>query len=181
MRTRSRWWLLAALPLLAWAGLRPTRQVAPPTPGDWSGRCVGVTDGDTLKVLHDGREEKLRLWGIDAPELHQAFGVQSKKLASSLAFGETLTVRVHDTDRYGRTVAEVVRGDGRNVNQAMVAGGLAWWYQRYAPEERVLEQLEREARAARRGLWADPSPEAPWEFRQRQRARSHTDGRRSSR
>jgi len=65
----------------------------------------------------------------------------------------------------------VILPDGRNLNQELVRAGLAWWYRQYARGDGALERLEDEARAARRGLWADRDPVAPWEFRSRQRGR----------
>ena len=55
--------------------------------------------------------------------------------------------------------------DGRVLNQELVKAGFAWWYRRYAPDDETLVQLEREAREAKRGLWADPDPLPPWEWR----------------
>jgi endonuclease YncB( thermonuclease family) len=74
-------------------------------------------------------------------------------------------VKVRDTDRYKRTVAEIILPDGHNLNREIVHAGFAWWYQQYARRETVLRDLENEARAARRGLWADPQPVPPWEWR----------------
>ena len=66
---------------------------------------------------------------------------------------------------YGRSVGEVLLSDGRSLNQALVRAGLAWWYRQYAPHDTTLAQLEAEARAARRGLWADAAPVPPWAWR----------------
>jgi hypothetical protein len=74
-------------------------------------------------------------------------------------------VKVRDIDRYRRTVAEIILPDGRNLNQEIVRAGLAWWYERYARRETVLQDLEQEARDAKRGLWSEPKPVAPWEWR----------------
>jgi endonuclease YncB( thermonuclease family) len=126
---------------------------------------VGVTDGDTITVLRDGRHEALRLHGIDAPEKRQAFGERAKQFTSDLVFGKTVVVRVGGRDRYGRTIADVFLRDGRSVNQEVVRAGYAWQYRRYSGDQR-LAVLEAEARAAFRGLWADPNPEPPWEWRQ---------------
>jgi endonuclease YncB( thermonuclease family) len=98
---------------------------------DFSGRVVGVSDGDTLTVLTaDKRQVKVRLHGIDAPESGQDFGNRAKQLASSLAIGKNVTVRVRDTDRYGRPVADVILPDSRMLNREMVREGMAWWYRR---------------------------------------------------
>jgi endonuclease YncB( thermonuclease family) len=133
---------------------------------DFSGRVVGVSDGDTITVMHDGQGEKIRLYGIDAPEKGQAFGNRVKQFVSTLAFGKEVKVEVKDRDRYGRTVADVILPDGRNLHD-IVKAGFVWWYRRYAPKDKELESLESEARATRRGLWADPHPVPPWEWRKR--------------
>jgi micrococcal nuclease len=73
----------------------------------WSGKVVGVTDGDTITVLHAGRGEKIRLYGIDCPEKGQAFGTKAKQATSTLVFGKVVEVALLDVDRYGRTVAFV--------------------------------------------------------------------------
>lgn len=131
----------------------------------WNGSVVGVFDGDTLDVLHNRHAERIRLYGVDCPEKGQAFGKAAKLMTSALAFGRTVTVKPHDTDRYKRVVAEVFLPDGTNLNHSLVKEGWCWWYRKYAPEDTVLEALEREAREAKRGLWVDPQPVPPWEWR----------------
>src|SRR5690348_692614 len=81
--------------------------------GDFSGRVVGVTDGDTIKVLHNGKAEKIRLYGIDCPEKGQPFGTRAKQFTLATVFEKEVTVQVKDTDKYGRTVADVMLPDGR--------------------------------------------------------------------
>lgn len=130
---------------------------------------VAVTDGDSLRVLRDGREERIRLHGVDAPERAQPYSSRAKQLASSLVFGKVVQVQVLEADRYGRTVARVLLPDGRDLGHELVREGLAWWYRQYAADDEVLRALEDEARRARRGLWADRSPQPPWEFRRQRR------------
>ena len=130
-------------------------------------RVVGVSDGDTIKVIQSGKEVRVRLAGIDCPEKKQPYGKRAKQFTSDLAFGQDVTIIEKDIDRYGRIVADVMLPDGRNLNHELVRVGLAWWYQRYAPDDETLKALEEEARAARLGLWADPDPVAPWEWRRR--------------
>ncbi len=132
---------------------------------DFTYKVVGVSDGDTITVLHDGKAERIRLHGIDCPEKRQAFGNRAKQFTSTLVFGTTVTVQVMDRDRYGRTVGVVLLPDGRSLNHELVRAGFAWWYWRYTPDDETLAQLEREARAAKRGLWADPNPVPPWTWR----------------
>jgi endonuclease YncB( thermonuclease family) len=132
---------------------------------EFVGKVVGVSDGDTLTVLRDRVQVKIRLHGIDCPESSQDFGTQAKKLTSELAFGQLVTVRPHDTDRYGRTVADVVLPDGRLLNHELVRRGMAWHYRQYARHDGTLSKLEAEARSAKRGLWSKPNPIPPWAFR----------------
>ncbi|MCX6359786.1 MAG: thermonuclease family protein [Armatimonadetes bacterium] len=130
------------------------------------GWVLGVTDGDTLRVRVEGRTVRVRLYGIDCPELGQPFGVTARKITAGLCVGQPVTLALHGTDRYGRTLA-TVRTSAGNVNEALVTAGLAWWYRRYAPEASRLRALEAAARSARRGLWSQPRPVAPWTFRSR--------------
>jgi len=138
-------------------------------PASWacSGRVVGVTDGDTIKVLCEGVETKVRLNQIDAPERNQAFGNKSKEVLSNLVFNRSVRLDVVDTDRYGRSVATVWVGD-MDANREMVRLGFAWAYRKYLRDDSLLA-VENDAKAARRGLWSDPNPVAPWEFRKAKR------------
>jgi len=135
-----------------------------------SARVVAITDGDTIKVLRDGKQETIRLHGVDCPEGGQPFGTRAKQFTSSLAFGKRVKVIVRDRDRYGRTVAEVVLPNGRSLNRELVRSGLAWHFKRYS-DDPVLAQLETQARAARLGLWADQDPIPPWDWRHNGRPR----------
>lgn len=132
---------------------------------DFSGKVVAVQDGDTLEVMKEGVAVRIRLWGIDCPEMGQAFGKRAKQFASGLAFGKTVKVIEVDRDRYGRTVGEIILEDGRSLNRELVRAGLAWWYRQYAKKHVELEALEREAREAKTGLWADADPVPPWNWR----------------
>ena len=128
------------------------------------GRVVGVTDGDTITVLDaDHRQHKIRLEGIDAPESHQAFGTQSKNALSKKIFGKSVSVAWEEKDRYARTLGAVYLDD-RWINKEMVEEGWAWHYVEYSDDE-DLSSAEQTARAARVGLWVDPRPIAPWDFR----------------
>ena len=131
------------------------------------GDVVGVTDGDTIKVLQGKKQYKIRLNGIDAPEMSQAYGKKSKEYLASLIFGKKVEVIVRDTDRYGRFVGDVMIA-GKSANAELVAAGFAWRYTAYSKDEN-LAVLENAARAKRLGLWADSSPVPPWEFRHKKR------------
>jgi endonuclease YncB( thermonuclease family) len=103
--------------------------------------------------------------GIDCPEKGQAYGTKAKQVTSALVFGKEITLKTHGKDKYGRTIADVLLADGTNVNQQLVRGGWCWWYQKYAPHDRALEQSQQEAKEVKRGLWADPDPVPPWFYR----------------
>ena len=131
---------------------------------EWSGRVVGIADGDSLTLLVDGhRQVKVRLAGIDASEHDQPFGQRSRQSLSELAFSKTATVAVSKIDDYGRSIGTVTVG-GVNVEAEQVRRGLAWVYRHYSHDARLLA-LEAEAKAARRGLWADANPIPPWDWR----------------
>jgi endonuclease YncB( thermonuclease family) len=118
--------------------------LVPASAAAWSGKVVGVSDGDSITVLHDGRQEKIRLWGIDWPEKHQDFGTKAKQATSILVFAKVVEVEPVTTDRYSRTVAFVRVGNAL-VNEELIREGLAWVFTRYCDrttcEERWGEKL----------------------------------------
>jgi micrococcal nuclease len=130
---------------------------------------VSVLDGDTFEVLYNHHPERIRLSGIDCPEKGQAFGKRAKQAASELVYGKEVTLQTLGKDKYGRTIADVLLPDGMNLNQELVKQGWCWWYRKYAQGDTVLERVETEARGAKKGLWADPQPVPPWEWRKRSR------------
>jgi len=132
------------------------------------GRVVAIQDGDTLTVLVDRRQLKVRLANIDAPESRQPFGTRSKQSLSDLCFKKEARLETNGHDRYGRTIATVYCA-GADANAAQVRQGMAWVFDRYASPSSPLYALQNEARTVRRGLWSDPSPVPPWEWRGLQR------------
>jgi endonuclease YncB( thermonuclease family) len=129
------------------------------------GLVVGVSDGDTMSILVESKEIRIRLYGVDCPELGQAFGKRAKKRVSELCYRQTVRVETKGHDRFKRMLGVVTLPDGRNLNRLVVEEGLAWWYQKYAPRDTRLAHLEIKARKARRGLWSGEDPTAPWDFR----------------
>jgi endonuclease YncB( thermonuclease family) len=127
-------------------------------------RVVSVHDGDTLTVLIERRQLKVRLTDIDAPELRQPFGARSKQSLSDLCFGKIAAIDVRGHDRYKRALAQVTC-EGRDANAEQVRRGFAWTYTRYAPADSPLYAMQNEARSAHRGLWSDPAAVAPWQWR----------------
>ncbi len=132
---------------------------------DFTGLCTAVKDGDTIVVLIDNHiPVKVRLHGIDAPEIKQPFGKAAKRYASTLVYHRIVTVREEGTDKYGRTLGEVTLPDGRDFSEEMLRAGYAWQYKQYDQSQKFAD-LETEAHDAQRGLWADLDPTPPWEFR----------------
>jgi endonuclease YncB( thermonuclease family) len=125
---------------------------------------VSVHDGDTITVLVDRKQVKVRLTDIDAPELGQPFGKNSRQSLAELCFGKTASLDVRGQDRYKRTIARVTC-DGLDVNAEQVRRGYAWTYTRYAPKGSPLHAIQLAARSEHRGLWADPKSIPPWEWR----------------
>jgi micrococcal nuclease len=142
-----------------------------------TGKVVGVSDGDTITILVNGRSQvKIRLYGVDCPEKAQAFGAKAKQFTSDQVFGKQVRVISHGADRYGRTIGEVLLENGASLNKELVRNGFAWWYRQYAPKNTELQSLEQQARTARRGLWADPRPLPPWVFRKIKRSAGKKPG-----
>lgn len=129
----------------------------------FGGVVVKIHDGDTISVVRRGHAEKVRLAGIDSPEIGQAFGQRAKNLTTRLASGQMVTVRVLGSDDKGRRIGLVLLPDGRSLNRELVAAGLAWRIKESKSKE--LAKLEKDARRAKRGLWADAKPTPPWTYR----------------
>lgn len=134
----------------------------------WRGRVVKVADGDTVTVLRDGEPVKIRLEGVDTPEKKQAFGQAAKRFTLRLVGGKTVEVEGLSKDKYGRTLGRITVGKKR-LDHELLRAGMAWHYKHYN-KDKTLARLERQARAAKRGLWAQPKPQAPWDWRRAQRA-----------
>lgn len=139
-----------------------------------SGRVVGVSDGDTLKLLSNDRvEHVIRLAAIDAPEIGhgkskpgQPYGMRSKAKLAEMCFGRVATVELSSGKTYGRLIG-YVHCDGKDANLEMLNAGLAWVYPQYNKGVRRIqfERAEEKAKASKIGLWASPSPVSPWEHR----------------
>ena len=107
---------------------------------------------------------------IDAPESRQAFGTRAKQNLSDLVFGKDVELIGREKDRYGRLLA-LVKVDGKEVNLEQVKAGYGWAFLEYKPPAEYIE-AERQARVRKSGLWVDPNPIPPWEFRRQVRAKS---------
>lgn len=146
------------------------------------GRVVSISDGDTITVLHGKEQVKIRLSGIDAPEKAQAFGNIAKQRMAEMVFSKDVRVDGRKKDKYGRTIGRIWVASTEckasdcpktlDAGMALVTMGLAWHYKQYAKEQPDEEReqysfAEFEARSKKVGLWSDPKPIPPWEWRHR--------------
>lgn len=139
------------------------------------GRVLWVHDGDTVTLTaSNGVWFKIRLWGIDAPELGQPGGEVSMMALIRLAGRKQVTVDVKDRDRYGRLVG-IILYRKKDINLEMLKLGQAWYYKQYAPKQENYGKAETEAREKKLGLWAEADPVAPWEWRKEQRQKKKPD------
>lgn len=135
----------------------------------FSAKVVSVVDGDTINVFHDGKKERVIFDGVDCPELAQDFGEQARKFTDDACYHRVVTVEDNGRDSRGRTIGVVYLSDGTNFNEELVRQGLAWWSDKYAPNNASLKRLHNEAKTAHRGLWAAENPIPPWIFRNGER------------
>lgn len=135
----------------------------------WSGKCVSVSDGDTIKVMHQDKAKRIRLYGIDCPEKKQAFGKRAKQFTARMVFKRIVNITPTTTDRYGRIIAWVYVDGDKCLNKELLKAGLAWHYKRYS-KDRDLSALEIVARQNKLGLWIDSNPIPPWNFRRGDKA-----------
>lgn len=145
--------------------------VSPALGRSFTGKVVKVADGDTITVLHDQQTTRVRLSEIDCPETAhgknkpaQPFGMAAKRFVLDKAAQKIVTINVITTDRYGRTIGEVILPSGQSLNRELVKVGLAWWYRAYSKDPK-LGFLEQDARMAKRGLWSEPGAVPPWQWR----------------
>lgn len=129
-------------------------------------KVIGITDGDTIIVLtKDKKQVKIRLEGIDCPEMKQDFGTKAKQATSDRCFGKQVSIHKSGVDRYGRTLAYVYVGD-KCINKELLKLGMAWHFKKYNGDQE-LAQLEILAREKKVGLWSQQDPIAPWDWRKK--------------
>ncbi|MDA7583894.1 thermonuclease family protein [Luminiphilus sp.] len=138
-----------------------------------TGKVVSVSDGDTLRVLVEDQQIKIRLGGIDAPESDQPFGQASKRYLAKAVAGQTVVVEFEKKDRYGRVIGKVLL-DGTDMNLRQVKAGYAWWYEYYKRDQSGADQqayaaAEQQAKDSGIGLWSEPAPINPYDWRQGKR------------
>lgn len=129
-----------------------------------NGRVIGVSDGDTITVLSNNHQERIRLAEIDSPEMKQPFGNQAKKHCSALCFNKVVIVNYSRRDRFKRIVGQVKLPNGHSLNHELVREGMAWCFTKYCKDP-LVKDLEQQARGKRLGLWRDKNPIPPWQWR----------------
>lgn len=141
-----------------------------PAWADFTGKVVGIADGDTVTVLDEAKmQHKVRLTGIDAPEKKQPFGTRSKQSLNDMVSNKTVMVESDKRDRYGRELGKVLV-DGMDVNLEQIRRGMAWHYKDYqrdqsADDRQIYADTENKAKIIKRGLWSELDPVPPWEWR----------------
>lgn len=145
----------------------PVQVSAASVKGAVAGRVVGISDGDTLTILTEDKQQvRIRIFGIDAPEKKQPFGTRSRQALSALCYKANAVV-LPNGKSYDRIVG-TVSCNGSDVSRFMVGSGMAWVYERYSKDPALLA-LQARAQKEKTGLWSDPNPVPPWEFRRQKR------------
>ena len=137
------------------------------------GQVIKIIDGDTVyfQAKNDNRYKKLRLVGIDAPEIHQPFGLKSKQCLGNLINNKPVKIMLFGTDRYKRTLAKILTEEV-DINLAMIKEGCAWFYRRYKNtldknDQLMYDQAEVSAIDNKKGLFSNHEAEAPWNWRKK--------------
>lgn len=142
---------------------------ARPEAGDVvSGKCISVTDGDSISLMTDTAVLKVRLEGIDAPERGQEYSKKATQALAQKVKGKEVSIEVTGYDKYQRVLAQLLF-EGENINFWLVRNGWAWQFTEHDDSEE-LKLAQESAQEEKKGLWAGQiEPMAPWEYRDRQR------------
>ena len=132
----------------------------------WQSEVKDVIDGDTIKALQYGNIVSIRLYGIDAPEMNQPFGKESRDRIASLLSGRNFDVEIIDKDNFGRLIGIITTSQGC-VNERLIKDGCAWVYKQYCnhPDCKKWAEFEAASRSGRKGLWSQNNAVEPWVFR----------------
>lgn len=158
--------------LLFLTGILLASTVSGPGPvwADFTAKVIVVHEGDRLTIYHGGRDQVIYLKDIDCPELKQPHGKHAKRTTMAFIGGREVIVRGLHRDGQGRTTADVLLADGRNVGHELLKEGLAWARPETAEGKRLVE-VEELARLEHKGLWAEPNPVPPWKWKQKQKTK----------
>jgi endonuclease YncB( thermonuclease family) len=131
------------------------------------GKVIGIKDGDTVVVLDSlNYQTTLRLAEVDCPEKSQAFGTKAKQFTSDEIYLKQIKYIVTDIDRYGRSIAKIYYDNNKYLSEEIIRNGFGWQYKKYSTSK-LLAKLEEEARKNKRGLWIDPNPIYPSDWRRK--------------
>lgn len=137
-------------------------------------KIISIPDGDTLNIINGSNKKiKIRLYGIDAPEITQKYGKASRDYLRKIVKNKHLTYKIHSKDDYGRVVATLY-GDNKDLNYEMIKAGLAWHYRYYYKSKKYAE-AEKNARKQKLGLWKGSNPQAPWDYRRENKSNNNDD------
>lgn len=132
-----------------------------------TGKIVGITDGDTVKLLTEDKTLiKVRVANIDCPEKSQPYSAKAKQFTSVQIFDKRVKLEFLKKDRYDRYICNVIYNDSLNLSKELLKNGLAWHYVKYS-NDASLQFLEDEAKFNKVGLWQDPDAIPPWEWRRK--------------
>ena len=140
-------------------------------PGDllaWQGVVTKVVSGDTLEVMKDQRKVKIQLYGAHAPQSDQPFSSEAKQFLSDLVVDKTVEIEAVDGSKPKQAMA-IVTLEGKSINRKLLEVGLAWVdiVNCKRPECRQWQIFEAEAKSKKQGLWVDPNPTPPWEWKEK--------------
>ena len=133
----------------------------------FTGSVIGIKDGDTVVVLDSlNHQTTLRLAEVDCPEKSQPFGTKAKQFTSDQIYRKEIKYIVTDIDRYGRSIAMIYYDNNKYLSAEIIKAGMGWHYKRYSTSKE-LANFENFARLHKLGLWIDPNPIEPWEWRKK--------------
>lgn len=133
----------------------------------YTGKVIGIKDGDTVVVLDSlNYQTTLRIAEVDCPEKSQAFGTKAKQFTSDEIYLKQIKYIVTDIDSYGRSIAKIYYENNKYLSAEIIRNGFSWQYKKYSTSK-LLAKLEEEARQNKRGLWIDPNPIYPSDFRRK--------------
>lgn len=136
----------------------------------FTGRVIYVSDGDTFHFVEKGKSEglkiRIRLAEVDCPESTQPFGLEAKKFVMDRINKKKVTIQKTGMDQYGRTIAHVFYGDGKNLAEELLSNGYAWHFKRYSDRQSYAD-LENTARLKKVGLFKSSDQIPPWEWRKK--------------
>ncbi|AVQ28260.1 MULTISPECIES: thermonuclease family protein [Fusobacterium] len=129
-----------------------------------SGKVIRVSDGDTILIQSGSQKIRVRMYGIDAPELKQKYGEESKKYLEKRIMDKNVDIKVINQDQYGRKVGKVFYKN-KDINLEMLETGNAWFYEYHAKHEKDYRKAFKNAKEQKLGLWKDKNPQNPRNFR----------------